>query len=547
MPNIRSYDAPQGLGLNPSELGVDARAAAARRAGSFYNAAGEAIGDTGRRVASTVSDIGETVVSHIDMRDRGDISAAATGTLANIDKAWTLKTKGNGLDPKDPNYIPPADPRDPNLADKFMQDNVQPALDKLNDIAVGANGQKFAQEKIDQIRNHLSEKFTADMSTMAGEAAVLQDRQTTNNLSNLVTTSPDFHSVDMALQMHKDAAAGWKSNPNVSGVQAGKMDEHFQLSQEQIVHAAAAAAISKSSNPVATAAAFSKQYPNYIKGDVVNQLAKAAEAQTKVNTYHDKSAVVAQRQLDDLNVHRSAADTLSKNVSIDPQSGRPIINPQYFNDALEIAKRNPDAPSAAATARTMIDWGESQMNKSDHATDPATASTIDARMFVPENPTTKMDIMRAEADKKMSSADASLRMKIIDQRDKLPTDPQFKFAMDGAKQLIDGRTPGERSMQAGKYATFMQEFLPEYQRQKAAGTLPPNALSLRDPNSLLSKSMEAYKSPLAAAISGNGGIGIAPTPQAAASMPTVTSKAEFDGLKSGAVYIGKDGKTFRKP
>jgi hypothetical protein len=77
-------------------------------------------------------------------------------------------------------------------------------------------------------------------------------------------------------------------------------------------------------------------------------------------------------------------------------------------------------------------------------------------------------------------------------------------------------------LQAGKYAAFMQQFLGDYQRQKQAGTLPPNALSLSDPNSMLSKSMEAYKSPLASSIAGNGGIAPAPS-----NIPTPATTARY--------------------
>ena len=58
MPNIPIFDAPSNLGLQPTEMGVDARAAVARRGGAFYQQAADAITGTvtasaTRRVSSS--------------------------------------------------------------------------------------------------------------------------------------------------------------------------------------------------------------------------------------------------------------------------------------------------------------------------------------------------------------------------------------------------------------------------------------------------------------------------------------------------------------
>lgn len=540
MPQIKVLDTPD-LGLRPSETGVEARAAAARRGGGFFNQVAEAYGtvasltnDTGSRVASTMRDAGDVAVKYAEHREISHGAAVGAQQIDGLNNAWTAALKG-GKD-ADGNPIPPADPNDPSVAAKFREQMLEPALDKFKEGFTTERGQQWAEQFVDQYRKHMFEKTAADMSSLAKIASANNAQQTINSLSSASYTDPS--SLRANVDAFKHSLDGIAGSANLSGTdQAALRTEQGYKGIKELTHAAIAGAISNGADW--RKIADDPAYKPYIDRAEIERFDKAAKTQAKVDAYHEKSIAVAQRQLDDLNVHKNATDTISKNVSVDPQSGKPIINPQYFKDALEIARKNPDAPSTAATVRTMLDWGESQMNKSDHTTDPTVASTIDSRMFVPENPTTKMDVMRAEADKKMSSTDASLRMRIIDQRDKLPTDPQFKFAMDGAKQLIDGRTPGERSMQAGKYATFMQEFLPEYQRQKAAGTLPPNALSLRDPNSLLSKSMEAYKSPLAAAISGNGGIGAPAAPPRNDAMPAIPAASE---RPAGSIYDTPRGK-----
>jgi hypothetical protein len=238
---------------------------------------------------------------------------------------------------------------------------------------------------------------------------------------------------------------------------------------------------------------------------------KAAKVQQRSDMLMDKQKQLYDKQIADQKVHATANKTMTDNITIDPNTNRPIISPKFFKDSLDIARNNPDAPSAALTARTLLDWGEHQQAmKASVVSDPATTSDLNGRMFDSSRPTSELDVMRAETDGKLSHTDAQTQLGIISRRDRMPTDPQFKLAMDGAKELIEGRTAGEKSLQVGKYASFMQDFLQQYQQQKLAGTLPPDALSLRNPNSLISKAMEAYKSPLAAAIGGNGGVAVTP-------------------------------------
>ena len=79
--------------------------------------------------------------------------------------------------------------------------------------------------------------------------------------------------------------------------------------------------------------------------------------------------------------------------------------------------------------------------------------------------------------------------------------------------------------------------------------LPPNALDLNDPKSLISQTITSYRSPMAQTIQGNGGVG-APTAPAVSAAPKgaaeISSKADYDRLPPGAVFMHK-GKQFVKP
>ncbi len=512
MPQIRQFDTP-ALGLRPTETGIETVAGNARRVGAFFNQQagateqlasdkGAAFGKVGNALGSGIAAAGDAYVNYLDHKEISAGAAKGTELMATLTDAWNKKIS----DPK-------LDPNDPTIKAKFMQENLEPALQQFKDDSgyfTTDKSQQFAESFIDRFRQHMSDKASADMSTLAGIALKRNVETTVNSLSSMVASDPsslDFalKSVDHAI----DAKVG--SAPTLDATTAASVRSEVGLkARENIVKSAIIGMIQK--NPNVDLDAIQKKYGDYVNGAEMKMFQKTAQAQSKADLYYQRQSETIAKQHADLAVHKGADDIMANSVSVD-QNGRLMIAPDFLKKSLDLARNNPDAPSAAATVRTMIDWAESQQNKDRKvATDPVAASTLDGKMFASENPTSKMDILKAEAAGKLTRADAEIRTKIIDQRDKVPTDPQFKFAMDGAKELIEGRTAGEKSMQSGKYAAFMQEFLQEYQRQKAAGTLPPNALSLRDPNSLLSKSMEAYKSPLAAAISGNGGVTPAPTP-----------------------------------
>jgi hypothetical protein len=503
MAQIAGYEAPQNLGLNPTEIGVDATAAAARRIGAFYNQKADALNDTGARIGSTVRDVGQVALDYMDHREIATGAAHGAEVFDGLIRSKDEAIKG--IDPNDPAYGQKVDV----AMKQWREEKLAPALETFQQGFNTEKSQAWAEHFVETTRNHMFQSSTADVATAAGIGIHNAVRTIANVSSNTAVLDPS--SVPAQLDLVEHSIGGLVDSSAIKGTAGAQLkSEVLESTREKIVKSGAFGAVMKSPNPEKTAAEWTARYPQYINGAESLQLAKAAQVQAKSNALTDKQTLETNRRLEEQNVRAAGNKTFLDNVSIDPQTHQPIIKPQFFDDALNVVRKNPTAPNAAETYRTLTDWGQAQQNKERKvATDPAATSALDGNMFT-DNPTTKMDILKAEAAGKLTRSDAEIRSKIIDQRDKLPADPQFKFAMDGAKELIEGRSPGEKSLQAGKYAAFMQQFLGDYQRQKLAGTLPPNALSLRDPNSMLSKAMEAYKSPLASAISGNGGIDTSP-------------------------------------
>ena len=101
MPNIREFETP-ALELRPSEVGVEATAAAARRGGAFYNQAAAAMTSIGQHAGSAIREAGDAAVKFAQHRE---ISAGAAHFAQMQDSyisAWNDTLKNPNLDPNDP-------------------------------------------------------------------------------------------------------------------------------------------------------------------------------------------------------------------------------------------------------------------------------------------------------------------------------------------------------------------------------------------------------------------------------------------------------------
>lgn len=544
MPNIRIFDTPS-LGLNPSSLGTDATAGAARRVGSFYNQEAGATQELGQDTARLGSDVGNMYRSlgkdassslevagneYVKYEDHKEIShgaAVSTDLFVNLEKQWndTLKT---------------ADPNDPSVAAKFNETVLQPALDKFqNGDGTGQtftteNSQKYAEGIVDKYRQHFATKTAADMSTMAGIAAKENATKTINGLSSAVYLDPS--SLDTSIDVLKHSAGSIvDSSPTIDAETGAKVKAELnQKGIESLVKSAVSGMIEK--NPGIDLDAIQKKYGDYINGGELKMFQAAAQRQAKTDAAASRADALVQKQQADLKVHADAAKTLTDNVDIDPTSGRPIVKPDFFKQALDIARKNPNAPSAAATARTMLDWGETQQNKAAKVSDPTARSDLTDRMFDPNNPTTQLDLMKAQTAGKLSDHDFNTMNRMVTELQQTPLKGDiWKSTTTAVKaRLIDPLAIND-TVGKSNYAAFMGDFIPQYIAKSRAGTLPPNALDTRDPKSMISQSMAPYKSSMQDRL------------RAAPTEPS-EEKPPMDGAqkaKDGSWYVQKDGKYFR--
>lgn len=513
MPNIPQYDAGS-LSLRPTEVGVEAAAGTARRVGGFFNQkasaedtlaretsrlAGEteklgsetgelgaekgaALSSAGRAIGSGVTAVGDAAVKYLDNQQISKGSADFSSLMLSATKAWNDTVKN-------------ADPNDPTVGPKFLQGLNQQLNDfKTNGGFVTENGQKWAESHIDALRQHMAEKTLGDMSALAGQAAVVNHQQTINSLS--ATVHGDPASIDFALAALKSSTEGIIStNPNLTGTKAGEVrGELLQKGSESIIKSAAIGYIEKTGKMPDWVT--DPKYSGFVNGAELQMFEKQAKAQARVDALTAKQTELATRQLNERKAEGEANKNLTDNVKLDPVSGRPIVGPDWFKRALDIAKM-PDAPQGLA--RTMMDWGEHQQNVKAESVidDAATKQQLTDRLFDPTNPTTRVDLMRAQVAGKLSNNSFTSMERLVTELETSPLKgPVWQDTAAAVKDeliLSNVGLPGKDITGATNYAKWAQSFIPDYLAKSRAGTLPPNALDVKDPTSMISQSMAPFK------------------------------------------------------
>lgn len=516
--NIHEYQTPN-LGLQPSETGIDAIAQGARRIGSFYDQAGQDFQQLGSQAGSAVASAGQVAVDYMDHRDISQGAANGAQLMAKLNQQWEDTAKN-------------ADPNDPTIKQKFIEQQLEPAL---QDFQKGFNTEKsqdWAEHFVDSYRNHMFEKTAATMSALAGEAAKVNVAKTVNGLASAVAIDPSTHSIDNAFQvLDHSVGAMVDSSPNIDVTTgAGIKGMVAQDAKQQIVKSAVTSMIEK--NPNVDLGALEKKYADYLKPGEMQMFQKVAQVQAKANALVEKQTTIANRQLAEQNVHVASAKALVDNVTFDQTTGQPIIDPNYYKDALAIPRKYPDAPNAASTTETMFKFGESQMAKgAKPVDDPATKTDLMDRMFSPDKPTTAIEIMKARAEGKLSDPSFKAMHDLQTALQETPLKgPVWQSVTSAVKeQLIrtDIRT-GDK-VGADQYAGFMQSFLPQYLAKSRDGTLPSNALDLNDPKSMISQTLQPYKPSMQGRLSAT-----AAAPAAAPAAPAKPETPPAEGARKAA-------------
>jgi hypothetical protein len=352
MANIREQSTPGDLGLTPTDRGTSAFEGAARRTAAFYNAAGEAINDTGRRVASTITDAGGVIVKAVDHAEISHGAATFASLQADLTSKWNDTAKNS-------------DPNDPGVAAKFREEVVEPALDTFKSNFNTERSQQFAEAKVESLRTHMFEKTAADQSTLAGIAVRKNINDSTTAMSNTAMLDPS--SVPNLLKnVDHTIAEVVGSSPTLSATDAARATgELSDATKKAIVHAGAIGAIQKSDNPEATADAWIKKYPDVISGADAKTLAANARQQIRARNYDFETNRRREKE-----IAQDKSNEATSQYIIDVRSQ----DPKLANDPT--AKKILNDPTLLKTDKNNL------LNYIDRQLKPETATNLSQQTFV---------------------------------------------------------------------------------------------------------------------------------------------------------------------
>lgn len=556
MPELKEYVNKENI--QPTDRGTEAFVQQGRRIGAASNQVAESLRDfgnrTGQNIGSAIRDAGDAAVQYQQHRE----ISQGVGSYALLQDS--LITRWNDTAKN-------ADPNDPTVRQKFVEGTLTPELQKWADAFQTEGGQKWAMERQRALLDHMYEKTTADMGTLAAQAVSNNLRTFGNTLANTAANDPS--SVPHLLK-EADAGVGAMvdSSPNLKGVAAGRAKmELGEKIKEGIVKSGAQSAIKKSTDPEAEADKQRQMYPQYITPDEGNTLGQNARTVNRARDYDTRTAAAVKKQEDTERSNEAVAgyltDISSKNPRIvnDPVAQKILNDPnltktdrrnllnyverelkpetdtrisaQTFNGLLRDL-RQPNADASAIMQKawdarltdagksgslTQPDFDRVRKEIEDRKTPEGMALAQDREEFFKRYERTIDPQINAEGthtplgDQKIYQA----------RRDARQMEAQLRAQGKDPHSLYDPNSPNFFGRQITGYRPTLQEQT-DFKAQEARDTkVQPGALPAANEPSWWQRTF-----------------GGAPTP------PTVTSKDEYDKLAPGATFYS-NGKPYRKP
>ena len=481
MPNITQYTNPD-TSINTEGFSQAARrigAAATQTAGSVEQAGRE----LGSGIARGAAELAQPINNHIEYWDKTRVSTQATAGLADIEQQWQAKLKGTP-DPNNPGKVVPgmvpADVTDPDTAKRFQRDVVEPFLEDLQKTPAGLAGAEYAQAKASEIRQHLSTSFAADMATQAGKAIQLSDQRTTDNLAALVAAKPSTSNVDMAIKQLTDLFAIHAGVRTLTADETSILKAHNEDNIRQVVHTAIASAIQQPGvDPEKVAKAFIDKYKDYVKPAEELQLARAATQQIKFNASLDRSAKLHQKEAEKIAFDEKA--TALQAQAVNPDGSHKVLGPQFFQQWKQLAQQPGADP---AKMRALYEFGEHHDGTDRTYTDPNVGNKLASGII--DGTTTNLDLIDAFNKNLLSDKDFSQYSKNLKMVESLGEQKEsFQATMKSVDELTIDRTAGPDPLGSAISAKIKSQFLPVYTAALQKKELPPNALDMTDPKSMI--------------------------------------------------------------
>lgn len=345
MPTIQQYELPN-LGLQPTETGITATAAAARRVTGAYSEAAQAKMEEGHVISGALTTAIETGRQYEVHQELNNGAPAWANTQFSIDKQWSDYHK--------------AHPDDPAGGQKFLNDVVEPQLQKFRSGFITDEGQKFAEGRIDAYREHLFKKAAADSARGAGDAFPGKVQGTVNALGASLRLDPTPANVDAKIEeLHKTLG--------VMGAPGQKISDKDMMKAEKELIGSAVHGYQKQNGGDTPSYLDDPKYSKYFD----DKERQAFESAGRTYNNWDTKKAKQQQQAQDL----AYKDDFDKRISDTEQSMRPqtvdqphTVPPNLYSEILPTLAEHPYG--GADKAKKIADLDKMAQAIQDHNSKP---------------------------------------------------------------------------------------------------------------------------------------------------------------------------------
>lgn len=366
-----------------------------RRIGAFYDQAANTIkqsasdqaraaeqkvgavsaeGQSAKEMAAAVSEVGTDATNYETHREIS-IGAKNFATLHdNLTNQWNQAASN-------------ADPNDPSVVGKFrdqMEDKLQ---DFTEDGFLTPAAKEWAQGQVARLRDHMFEKTSADMSSMAMDAVKQNTMVITNKSADSVFNDPSPHNLDMVLGNIKSSVGAMAdSSPTLTFADRARIKTEVPQQMGEQVMKSWIYSAAKANPDAAEAVLKSGKYSQFITGADAKQIVSMAKSS------RDNDRVMQDRQ-DKQNFFGAANKIELQFDSGDPNA--PMKLPDNFHEQLIKLSSQPGANTSEGSAklRSLMDLNNAVKTRLDKGESDAKINQDTLRDLIPrigatDNPVT---------------------------------------------------------------------------------------------------------------------------------------------------------------
>lgn len=469
MPQIRPYENPIDT-LRPSDRGAEGEAMAGRRIGAFYHQEGEELSGAVKAAADTA----DRFLSHQEVSHLG---VSFAGTQADLTQKWNQIAS-------DPNV----DGNDPTVARKFLQEEVEPALEKLKGAPLTDMGQRFAEAHIEGIRQHFFEKTAADMSLRAGQTTAANADKVGNTYSGISFADPSSTKENLRQYDLSIRAMIATSGMNAEG--AARVLEHAEKVKEQIANSGLTGLINKNPNADYSRFASDPAIAPYLKGTDPKQIQQYQQGQQRIQASLDRQAQADQRR-QQTEANDDAANKLFHDHTYVLPNGNLAVDASYFAGIRDLSTRPGVRPGLPGE---MLSLGERVSQNTNKVEDDPLTKALLQKEVMDQNEDFLAHLSRAAAGDKLSGKTfQELHSMWVDAQRDPEAVTGLKDVFSAARAtIVNPLMPGQKDARGEQlYADFVNEVGPQLSKMNAQQRREQSDFS--NPNSLVSKALASPK------------------------------------------------------